>query len=133
MFPSIFNDFRWFNRKADPAHYPIFQKEVDELLANSAIEVSTGDVGFHSSIFVVPKHTGGLQLILNLKQYNCFVQMPTFRMTTIRQVQQLFQHGDYDFPIDLKDAYLHFQYCHYFYGFFGITDLISVRYCLLGW
>ena len=28
-------------------------------------------------------------------------------MPTIRHVQQLIQHGDYAFSIDLKDAYLH--------------------------
>ena len=28
-------------------------------------------------------------------------------MPTLKHVQQLIQHGDYAFPIDLQDAYLH--------------------------
>ena len=39
------------------AHHPIFQNVVDELLAKGAIEPSSGGAGFHSSVFVVPKHT----------------------------------------------------------------------------
>ena len=33
--------------------------------------------------------------------------MLSFKMPTIRHVQQLIQHGDYAFSIDLQDAYLH--------------------------
>ena len=36
------------------------QREVDELLAKSAMERSTGDAGFYSNVFVVPKYTGCL-------------------------------------------------------------------------
>ena len=35
------------------------------------------------------------------------MQIPTFKMPTIRQVWLLIQQGDYAFPIDLKNAYLH--------------------------
>ena len=41
------------------AHYPVIQKEVDELLAKGAIEPSSGGAGFYSSMSVVPKYTGG--------------------------------------------------------------------------
>ena len=55
-----FCNFQQFNVKAAAAHYPIIQKEVDELLAKGVIEPSSGGNGFYSSVFVVPKHTGGL-------------------------------------------------------------------------
>ena len=58
--PSLFRNFRHFNVKAAAAHYPVMQKEVDELLAKGAIEPFSGGAGFYSSVFVVPKHTGGL-------------------------------------------------------------------------
>ena len=46
--------------KAATAHHPIIQKGVDELLSKGAIEPSSGGAGVYSSVFVVPKHTGGL-------------------------------------------------------------------------
>ena len=58
--PPLFHHFQCFNVKAAAAHHPVIQKEVDELLAKGAIEPSLGGAGFYSSMFVVPKHTGGL-------------------------------------------------------------------------
>ena len=39
------------------AHHPIFQKEIDELLAKVAIESLTGSSAFSSNVFVVSKCT----------------------------------------------------------------------------
>ena len=57
--PPLFHDFQCFNIKLAAALHPVIQ-EVDELLAKGAIEPSSGDTGIYSSMFVVPKHTGGL-------------------------------------------------------------------------
>ena len=57
--PPLFRNFQHFNVKVPAAHHPVIQKEVDELLAKRAIEPSSG-AGFYSSVFVVPKCTGGL-------------------------------------------------------------------------
>ena len=105
--PPLFHNFQQFNVKVAATHHPIIQKEVDELLAKGAIGPSSGGAGFYSSMFVVPKHTGGIQPILNLKHFNCYMHVPSFKMPTIRHVWQLIQHGDYVFSIDLQDAYLH--------------------------
>ena len=68
-------------------------------------------------MFVVPKHTGGLGPILNFKCFNCYMHIPSFKMPTFNHVQQLIQHGDYAFSIDLTDAYLHVpivkHHCHF--------------------
>ena len=99
------------------AHHPIIQKEMDELFAKGAIEPSSDGAGFCSSMFVVPKHTGGLRPILNLKHFNCYMHIPSFKMPTITHVWQFIQHGDYAFSIDLQDAYLHIpivkHHCHF--------------------
>ena len=58
--PPLFHDFWQFNVKAAAAHHPVIQRDIDELLAKGAVEPSSGGAGFYSSIFVVPKHTGGL-------------------------------------------------------------------------
>ena len=71
---------------------------------------SSGDAGFYSNVFVVPKHTGGLHPILNLKQLNHYIYIPKFKVPTIRHVQQLIQCADYVFSIDVKDAYLHIPF-----------------------
>ena len=104
--PSLFQDFHQFNVKVATAHHPIIQKEVDELLAKGAIEPSSGGAGFYSSMFMVPRCTGGLWPMHNLKHFNHYMHIP-FKLPTIRHVGQLIQHGDYAFSIDLQDAYLH--------------------------
>ena len=81
--PPLFCNFGQFNVKMAAAHHPISQKEVDELLAKGVIEPSSGGAGFYSSVFVVPKHTGGLQPILNLKHFNCYMHIPSFKMPTL--------------------------------------------------
>ena len=80
---------------------------MDKLLSKGAIETSSGGAGFYSSVFVGPKCTGGLLPILILKWFNHYLHIPSFKMPTIRHVQQLIQHDNYAFSIDLQDAYLH--------------------------
>ena len=81
------------------------------------IEPCSGGSVFYSSMFVVPKHTGGLQPILNLKHFNHYMHVSSFKRPTIRHVWQLIQHGDYAFSIDLQDPYLHIpivkHHCHF--------------------
>ena len=72
--------------KAAAVHHPIIQKEVDELLYKGAVEPSSGDAGFYSSVFVVPKHTDGLWPILNLKWFNHDLHVPSYKMPTMRHV-----------------------------------------------
>ena len=42
------------------SHHPVFQKEVDELLAKGVIESLTGGAGLYTNVFISPKHTDGL-------------------------------------------------------------------------
>ena len=105
--PPLFHNFWQFNVKAAVAHHPIIQKKVNELLAKGAIEPSSGGAGFYSSVFVVPKFTGGIQPILNLKCFNYYLHIPYFKMPTIRHVWQPIQCGDFASFIDVRDAYFH--------------------------
>ena len=84
--PPLFHNFQQFNVEVATTHHPIIQKEVDELLAKGVIEPSSGGAGFYSSVFVVPKHTGGLQPILNQKHFNHYLHIPSFKMPTTRHV-----------------------------------------------
>ena len=58
-------------------------------------------------MFVVPKHTGDLWPILNLKHFNHYMHILSFKMPNYQTCMQLIQCGDYAFSIDLQDAYLH--------------------------
>ena len=114
------------------AHDPIIQREVDELLAKSAIEPLMCVAGFYSNIFVVPKYTGILWPILNLTQFICFMHILSFKMPSIRQILHLIQQGKYAFSIDFNDAYLHIPIVKHHYQFYFClcdTNLISGRFC----
>ena len=89
--PPLFCDFQHFNVKVAAAHHPVIQKQVDELLAEGAIEPSSGGAGFYSSMFVVPKYTGGLCPMLNQKHFNCFMHIPSFEMPPLTNIWQLIQ------------------------------------------
>ena len=130
--PPLFPDFWHFNVKAAAAHHPVIQKEVDELLAKGAIEPSSGGAGFYSSMFVVPKDTGGFCPILNLKHFNHFMNIPSFKMPTLKNVWQLIQQGDFAFSIDLRDAYLHVpivkHHCHLEVSWYSLEQYIWLYY-----
>ena len=85
---------------------------MDEHLAKGAIEPLTHGAYFYSDVFMVPKHTGGLQPILNvLSSLPITHAYQLLKMPTISQVWQLIQQGDYDFSLDLEGAF--FAYSHF--------------------
>ena len=75
--PPLFHDFWHITVKAAAAHLPAIQC------------------------------TGGLCPILNLKYFNHFMHITSFKMPTLKNVWQLIQQGDFAFSIDLQDGYLH--------------------------
>ena len=74
--------------KPAAAHQAIIQKKVVGLLAKGVIATS-GGAGFYAGVFVVPMLTVGLWPILSLKHFHHYLLMPSFKMPTIRHVQQL--------------------------------------------
>ena len=116
------------------AHHPVIQKEVDELLAKGAIEPSSGGAGFYSGVFVVATHTGGLHPILNLKGFNRYMNIPSFKMPTLKTVWQLIQQGHYAFSIIFRMLIYMFPLLSIITGFyilFGVMCLISGGFYLL--
>lgn len=81
-------------------------KEVSDLLSKEAIEPSTGP-GFTSQLFVIPKKTGELRPVLNLRRLNQHLPIQPFKMETISQVVHLIKRNDFLTSIDLRDAFLH--------------------------
>ena len=133
--PPLFCDFWYFNVKAAAAHHPVIQKEVDELLAKGAIEPSSGGADFYSSMFVVPKCTGGLCPILNLKCFNHFMHIPSFKMPTLKTYGSLSSRVILPFPLIYRMLIYMFPLLSTIivsYVLFGIMCLISGRFYLLG-
>ena len=63
--------------------------------------------GFYSTYFLVPKKTGDLRPILNLKPINGQIRRPSFKMETVASVMKALKVGDWMTSLDLKDAYFH--------------------------
>jgi hypothetical protein len=61
-----------------------------------------------SSIFLVPKKSGGMRPILNVKRLNAaHLDTPYFRMETVEDVLHTLRPRDWVESIDLRDTYFH--------------------------
>lgn len=84
----------------------LIQEEIDSLLQKQAIiPVMETPKEFISTIFLVPKKSGGMRPIINLKPLNNFVETIHFKMETLQTALNLLQKGDFLISVDLKDAY----------------------------
>ena len=92
----------------DPNAHLAIRSEIQELIQkNAIIEVDDFPSLCLSPIFVIPKKTGDLRVILNLKKMNVFIPVQHFRMETLKVILQDLRSHDWAVSIDLKDAYLH--------------------------
>ena len=79
---------------------------VSKLLEKGAVTQTLHTQGeFLSNIFLVPKKTGDLRPVFDLKHLNRHVCKKKFKMETMGFAVQLINEGDYMASIDLKDAY----------------------------
>ena len=53
---------------------------------------------------MIPKCMGGLWPIVSLKEFNCYMDIPIFKMPTIKQVKQAIQQVYYAFSSHQNDA-----------------------------
>ncbi|XP_048051078.1 uncharacterized protein LOC125271134 [Megalobrama amblycephala] len=63
--------------------------------------------GFYSPYFIVPKKTGGLRPILDLRALNRALHRLPFKMLTPKRIFECVRPLDWFAAIDLKDAYFH--------------------------
>ena len=99
-------------RRRSPHVSPLFQedlsKEIDLLLKKGAIEqVSDHPMLCLSPVFIIPKRSGKLRMILNMKEINTFIPDERFRMETLATILPAINPEDVAISIDLKDAYFH--------------------------
>ena len=96
------------------------EEEIIALVQKQAIKKLLppfGNQGFYSDVFVVPKKDGGWRPIINLKRLNSYLEIPHFKMESIRSLRDVVLPGDYMVKLDLQDAYLtvpmHRSVCKY--------------------
>lgn len=84
----------------------LIDEEITNLLTKGASrKVSSCPYEFISNIFLVPKKTGDLRPVINLKPLNQFVKGIHFKMENIQMAMNFVSLGDYMVSLDLKDAY----------------------------
>lgn len=89
----------------------LIQEEIDSLLQKQAsIPVQEMPKEFISTIFLVPKKSGWMRPIINLKPLNNFVETIHFKMETLQTALNLLQDGDFLVSVDLKVRTSIFQY-----------------------
>jgi hypothetical protein len=89
---------------------------VEALLSKVAIEevlLSPPSPCYISPIFLIPKKSGGMRPILNLKKLNAaHLDTPYFRIETMEDVRHALRPGDWAASINLRDAYFHVPIHH---------------------
>lgn len=84
----------------------LLKVEIDKLLKKGVIKKCNYIKGqFLSPIFLVPKPNGTWRFILNLKNFNEFLDPKHFKLEDIKVVTQIISRDDFLITIDLTDAY----------------------------
>ncbi|KAL0146880.1 hypothetical protein M9458_057819 [Cirrhinus mrigala] len=88
----------------------VLRAEIAVLLAKDAIEtVPSAEMkkGFYTPYFIVPKKSGGLSPILDLRVLNRALLKLPFKMLTLKHMLTCVRTQDWFVATDLKDAYFH--------------------------
>lgn len=81
-------------------------EEIDKLVRKGVIVSSKEERGqYVNTIFTRPKKDGTHRMILNLKQFNQFVEYRKFKMDTLKTVLALMHKNCFMASVDIKDAY----------------------------
>ena len=92
----------------DSERFLALNTEAMSLVKKSAIkQVSSLNIGFNSSMFLVAKALGGWCLMIDLSFLNIVIKTTKFRMETTASVVRLMKENDWMVSMDLKFAYFH--------------------------
>lgn len=104
----------------DPARASTLNQEISALLDKGAIvpvDPQRDLGGFYSRYFLVPKKTGDLRPVLDLRGLNMFLRTIPFHMLSTGEMIQALSHGEWVTTIDLKDAYFHIPIAEHHWRF----------------
>ena len=125
--PPLLHNFWQFNVKGAAAHHPIVQKEVVDLFLREQ---------WNHCLVVLVSISISLWPILNLKQFNHYLHIPSLRFLLSDMSGSLFSMVNMFSPLIsrmLIYIFLLEVIIVVFYNLFGIICLISGRFYLLGW
>ena len=87
--------------------FQAIKQEVNSLLSEGATkQIPKSQAKFVSCLFTVPKKSGGLRPVINLKPLNQFLHLQTFKMEGLSDLKVLLEPNDFMITIDLSDAYM---------------------------
>ena len=87
--------------------FQAIKQEVNSLLSKGAIkQIPKSQAKFVSNLFTVPKKSGSLRPVINLKPLNQFLHLKTFKMEGLSDLKVLLEPNDFMITIDLSDAYM---------------------------
>ena len=87
--------------------FQAIKQEVNSLLSKGAIkQIPKSQAKFVSRLFTVPKKSGGLRPVINLKPLNQFLHLQTLKMEGLSDLKVLLEPNDFMITIDLSDAYM---------------------------
>ena len=105
-FPGVLREITVPPRDQE-AHLAICKGIRELILKQAIVQVDDFPLLCLSPIFVIPKKSGDLRVIFNLKKINVFISVQHFRMETLNVILPNLRHQDWAVSKDLKDAYLH--------------------------
>ena len=97
-------------RSRSPTMSPLFQEHFSAELVSLLEEGAIEELRVHprlclSPVFVIPKRSGSLRLILFLKRINLLLGKSLFRMDLLTSILPALNPVDVVFSLDLRDAY----------------------------
>ena len=97
-----------FSPPGDAAQQAALDEEIRQLVRKQVLEpVRTGELGYYSRMFLVPKKDGTWRPIIDLSRLNQYLRIPSFTMETPESIRTATCQGDWAVSIDLRDAYFH--------------------------
>ena len=126
--------------KFSDSDHIVMQGEIASMVKQGIIEPVNNraeDGEYISNIFMRPKKDGGLRIILNLRNFNEFVEKSHFKMNSLQTAIDLMSPGAFMASVDFKSAYYsisvkrsHRKYLRFFfngqkYQFLGLPNGLS--------
>ncbi|OMJ27158.1 hypothetical protein AYI69_g3417 [Smittium culicis] len=98
-------------------------------------EILLKDPGFYSQLFAIPKNTGGLRPVLDLRKLNQHVEEQNFKMEIMATICRTIRRKDYLTSLDLQDAFMHiivYKNCRKYLRFYWNGRCFQFRFLPFG-